>query len=341
MRSLPLPVRHRALAHTIALLAAATLHVAPVAAQNLRDPAWEQLLVNDKLAELETQARAKLKAEPADPQATLALGFTLLGAGKPADIDATVPLAEACVVRHPEAGECHYILGTLMGLQALRGGMLKAMGMAGSIRESFEKAVALSPENFNHRIALMQYYLAAPAIAGGGSGKAQDLIKATEGKNPEQARCMRGMLAISEDKLEEAEKLLWAVQPGNDATLRSAAYGNLGQIAMVRLNNKQAAQAQPLLERLVQSDPSRALAFYGLGRVKAESGEPQEALRYYTQARSLRGQHNLPLDYREALAWLLLGENAKAKTLLQRFISIGRGNPKNLDDAKERLASLG
>ena len=35
-------------------------------------------------------------------------------------------------------------------------------------------------------------------------------------------------------------------------------------------------------------------------------------------------------------AWLLLGDNAKAKALLQRFVSLGRGNPKSLDDAKER-----
>ena len=33
-------------------------------AQNLRDPAWESLLENDRHAELEAQARARLKAEP-------------------------------------------------------------------------------------------------------------------------------------------------------------------------------------------------------------------------------------------------------------------------------------
>ena len=334
MRPILLPLRALALA----IMAAATL---PASAQSLRDPAWEQLLENDRHTELEAAARAKLKAEPGDPQATLALGFALLAEAKPAEIDAAVPLAEACIARHAEAGECHYMLGNLMGIQALRAGMLKAMGMAGRIRESFEKAVALAPENFNHRVALMQFYLAAPSIAGGGSGKAQELIKSTEAKYPEQARCLRGMLAISEDKLDDAEKLLWAVQVGNDSALRSAAYGNLGGIAMLRLNNKQAPQAQPLLERLAQAEPSRALAIYGLGRVKAESGAPQEALRFYAQARTLRGHLNLPLDYREGLAWLLLGDTTKAKALLQRFVGAGRGNPKNLDDAKERLAKLG
>ena len=36
----------------------------------------------------------------------------------------------------------------------------------------------------------MQFFMAAPSIAGGGSGKAQDLAKATEAKYPEQARCL-------------------------------------------------------------------------------------------------------------------------------------------------------
>jgi predicted Zn-dependent protease len=325
----------------LALAAAVSAAALPVAAQSLRDPAWESLLENDRHAELETQARARLKAEPGDPQATLALGFAVLGNGQPAAVDAAVPLAEACVARHADAGECHYTLGLLVGVQALRASMFKAMGLAGRVRESFEKAVALQPDAFNPRVALMQFYLAAPGIAGGGTGKARDLAQATEARQPEQARCLRAMLAMSEEKWDEAEKLLWAVQPGNDNALRSSVYGNLGQIAIQRLNAKQVPQAQSLLEKLMQYDPSRALAAYALGRVKAETGSPREALRYYSQARTLRGQSGLPIDYREALAWLLLGDHPKAKALLQRFVDAGRGNPRNLDDAKERLAKLG
>jgi len=326
----------------LATLSALTaLTALPVTAQSLRDPAWEALLDGDRHDELQAQARQHLKAEPADPQATLALGLALAANGQPAAVDAAVPLAEACVARHPEAAECHYTLGMLLGLQALRSGMLQAMRLAGRIRESFEKAVALQPEAFNHRVALMQYYLAAPGIAGGGTDKARDLARATGAGQPEQARCLRAMLAIVDDHHAEAEKLLWAVQPGNDKALRSAVYASLGQLAALKLNQRQAAQAQSLFERLLQAEPARAFAAYGLGRVKAETGAPQEALRYYNQARTLRGHAALPIDYREALAWLVLGDHAKTKALLQRFVSAGRGNPKSIEDAKERLAKLG
>jgi tetratricopeptide (TPR) repeat protein len=324
-----------------ALALAALLSALPARAQSLRDPAWEALLENDRHAELEAQARQRLKAEPGEPQATLAVGFAVLAEGGPATVDATVPLAEACIARHPEAAECHYMLGNLLGAQALRGGMLQGMRLAGRIRESFEKAVALGPDTFNHRVGLMQFYLAAPGIAGGGVDKARDLVAATEGRQPEQARCLGALVEMSEEHYAEAEKLLWAVQPGSDNALRSTVYATLAQLGAQKLSAKQATQAQSLFERLVQADPGRAFAVYGLGRVKSETGAPQEALRYYAQARTLRGHAGLPIDYREALAWLVLGDTAKAKPLLQRFVSAGRGHPKNLEDAKERLAKLG
>lgn len=334
-----MPLHRPALLATLAL--AAVMASLPARSQSLRDPAWETLLENERHAELEAQARQRLKAEPGDPQATLAVGFAVLADGKPGTVDAAVPLAEACIARHPEAAECHYMLGNLLGVQALRGGMLQGMRLAGRIRESFQKAVELGPDTFNHRVGLMQFYLAAPGIAGGGVDKARELAKATEARQPEQARCLKAMVELSEERFAEAEKLLWAVQPGHDNALRSTVYGTLAQIGAQKLSAKQTAQAQSLFERLAQAEPGRAFAIYGLGRVKSESGAPQEALRYYAQARTLRGHASLPIDYREALAWLLLGDNAKAKALLQRFLGSGRGHPKNIEDAKERLARLG
>lgn len=330
-----------AIIRPLALICLSALATAlPATAQNLRDPAWEALLDADRHAELQARARERLKAEPGDPQATLALGFAVTADGQLAAIDAAVPLAEACIERHPEAAECHYTLGVLTSAQVLRGGMFQAMRLAGRIRESFEKAVALQPEAFNHRVALMQFYLVAPGVAGGGADKARELARATEAKQPEHARCLRAMLATVEDRHAEAEQLLWSVQAGRDKVLQAVTYANLGQLGALKLNQQQAAQAETLFERLLQADPTRAFAAYGLGRVKTETGAPQEALRYYARARQLRGHATLPIDYREALAWLLLGDQAKAKSLLQRFVSAGRGNPKNLEDAKERLAKL-
>lgn len=324
-----------------ALALGALLNTLPARAQSLRDPAWEALLEDDRHAELEAQARQRLKAEPGDPQATLALGFAVLADARPATVDATVPLAEACIARHPEAAECHYMLGNLLGAQALRGGLLQGMRLAGRIRESFQKAVDLGPDVFNHRVGLMQFYLAAPGIAGGGVDKARELVAATEVRQPEQARCLKALVEMSEEHYAEAEKLLWAVRPGNDNSLRSEVYGALAQLGAHKLNEKQPAQAQALFERLMRAEPGRAFAVYGLARVKSETGAPQEALRYYAQARTLRGHAVLPIDYREALAWLGVGDTAKAKALLQRFVNAGRGHPKNMEDARERLAKLG
>jgi hypothetical protein len=56
--------------------------------------------------------------------------------------------------------------------------MFRAMGMAGDIREAFQKAVELDPSNMDAQFGLMGYYLAAPAIAGGGIDKARDQARA-------------------------------------------------------------------------------------------------------------------------------------------------------------------
>lgn len=319
-----------------ALLAAPATH-----AQALRDPAWNTLLEQERHAELEAAARQRLKAEPADPQATVALGYALLARGQPAEVDAALPLVEACLARHPQAGECHHMLGMVMGVQALRAGMLKAMGMVGRIRAGFEQGVALAPDNFHHRVGLLQYYLAAPGIAGGGVDKARELARQTEARQADQGRCLQAMVAISQDKFDEAERLLWPLLAAADTDVRSAAYQQLGGLAAARLQDQQVEPARTVFERLAKAEPGRALAIYGLGRIQHEAGAWQDALRLYAQARGLRGQASLPLDYREALAWLSGGDTAKARALLQRFVSLGRGHPKHLEDARARLAKLG
>lgn len=336
-----MPPFHRALLARCLLLALALGPAArPAAAQALRDPTWQQWLEQDRHAELEAAARQRLKAEPADPQASVALGYALLGRGQPADADAAVPAVEACVRQHPRAGECQHMLGLLLGSQALRGGMLKAMRLAGRVREAFEQAVALAPEQFIHRSSLMQYYVLAPAIAGGGKDKARELLRQTQARDAGQGRALQAMLEMADDRPDEAERLLWPLLGGADPQLRSSAYQQLGQIGAGLLQKKDMAASRRVFERLAEQDPTRALAFFGLGWLKMEAGAPQDALRHFGQARGLRGQASLPLDYREALAWLALGDSGRAKPLLQRFIAAGRGVPQQLEDARERLARL-
>ena len=49
----------------------------------------------------------------------------------------------------------------------------------------------------------------------------------------------------------------------------------------------------------------------------------------------------MPIDYRLGMAWQARGDRDKARAAFSRFIGVGKGNPKNLDDAKKRLTELG
>jgi tetratricopeptide (TPR) repeat protein len=226
-------------------------------------------------------------------------------------------------------------------VQAVNGGMLKAMTLTGRIHDAFAKAVELDPLYFDARDGLVQFYLLAPGIAGGSVSKAREVAAAAQARQPEHAKLLRARIAMREERWAEAERELASVQAGADAALRSAVREAWGQVGAVYLHNAQPAKARPVFERLQREYAAYALGFYGMGRLLLDAGSLDEAIAALERARGLTGAVRLPIDYRLGLAWLQKGDKARAKSLLERFVSAGKGHPNNLGDAKKRLAELG
>ena len=90
------------------------------------------------------------------------------------------------------------------------------MGYATRIRDAFLKAVELDPHNTDARFALLDYYMQAPALVGGGKARAHDLVTQTEAVNPAAARLMQAQLALAGKDDAQAQAILLAVQPGSD-----------------------------------------------------------------------------------------------------------------------------
>ncbi len=61
----------------------------------------------------------------------------------------------------------------MYGEKADRSGFLSAAILAGKVHTEFERAVELSPDNWEARTDLAEFYLEAPAIVGGGKDKAR------------------------------------------------------------------------------------------------------------------------------------------------------------------------
>ena len=87
--------------------------------------------------------------------------------------DAGIRACEKASSLAPDNGLYHLWLARIYGEKADRAGFLSAAGLAGKVRTEFERAVELSPNSWEARTDLAEFYLEAPAIVGGGKDKAR------------------------------------------------------------------------------------------------------------------------------------------------------------------------
>lgn len=333
----PRPLSLAALAACCAL--AATV---PSTAQTFKDPALEALFVADQSDALRRLSAQRTAARPDDAQAVLGLALTALERDDAGARREAIASAQACLERQPRAAPCHYALGVVLGVQALSEGLFKAARSAGTVRDALAAAVDIEPGWYRARSALTEFYLLAPGVMGGSAAKAGEVARAAQ--RPEQVRLLKARIALDDKKFEVALQtlapLLGAAPPlSADLVDDLQNWGTQACIGLI--NAGQPATAQPFLERLVRERPDQALAVYGLGRARADSGAPAEALKLYEQAARLKGAAVLPIDYRVGLAQQQLGRNDDARAAFARFVASGKGQKTALEDARKRLEQLG
>jgi tetratricopeptide (TPR) repeat protein len=98
--------------------------------------------------------------------------------------DAGIPACEKATSIEPDNGLYHLWLGRIYGEKADRANFLSATSLAGKVRTEFERAVELSPNNWEARTDLAEFYLEAPAVIGGGKDKARAQAALIEPLNP-------------------------------------------------------------------------------------------------------------------------------------------------------------
>jgi len=195
--------------------AAAALAGLAVCAVQAATP-FASLLRAHKYAEVERIADADLARDPADADALIAKADAIVALAPDARADEAVKLAEQCVAAHPQHSGCYLASGNALGAKARHAGPMSAMGYATRIRDDFLKAVELDPRNTDARFALLDYYIQAPRLVGGGKARAHALAAQTEAVNPAAAKLMQAQLALGAKDETQAEALLLGVQPGSD-----------------------------------------------------------------------------------------------------------------------------
>ncbi len=120
--------------------------------------------------------------------------------------DEGIPACEKAVALAPNNGLYHLWLGRIYGEKADGVNFIRAAGLAGKVRREFERAVELSPDSWEARTDLAEFYLEAPGIVGGGEDKARAQADSLMALNPGMAHWVRARIAQKNEKTDEAER---------------------------------------------------------------------------------------------------------------------------------------
>lgn len=290
-----------------------------------------QLDVRDKKALVNAEAYAK--ANPNQAEAWVLLTRARLQAGK---AEAAVASAEKAVKLAPNNAQSQYWLGNAYGARIGEVGMMSKMSMAPKLRGAFEATVALEPGNLDAREALLEYYLQAPAIAGGGKDKAVLQAREIAKRDAARGHMAQARIHLHEQNPAAAVKsyeAAYAAKPDSDA-IRLA-------LGIAYQQSKRWADAYRHFRAWTKADPKAAPAWYQIGRTGVLSGLQLEegiaALQIYLKLpRTGNEPQNQHAYYRMGQLHAKSGQKAEARAAFQNALKLDPG----FKEAKDELARL-
>ncbi|HWW14739.1 MAG TPA: tetratricopeptide repeat protein [Candidatus Dormibacteraeota bacterium] len=120
--------------------------------------------------------------------------------------EAGIAACEKATTLAPDNALYHLWLGRIYGEKADRAGFLRAAGLAGKVRTEFERSVELSPNSWEARTDLAEFYLEAPGIVGGGKDRALSQAELLAPLNPAMAHWVKARVAEKNKDNVAAEK---------------------------------------------------------------------------------------------------------------------------------------
>jgi Tfp pilus assembly protein PilF len=139
--------------------------------------------------------------------------------------DASIHECELAVSEAPGSSDNLMWLGKAYGLKASNAGPFTGLSLAKKVRQAFEQSSQLNPTNVAAASALGEFYIAAPALVGGGLEKAERVAAQLQQVAPYAAHRQLAMIAEKRKDLGRAEaEFKAAIAAGN----RPDAWADLG-----------------------------------------------------------------------------------------------------------------
>ncbi len=128
------------------------------------------------------------------------------------DLGSAEEKIESLVSEFPKNAEAFYWQGVIKGNLAQQASIFKAGSYAKQSKKSFEKATKLDPEFVPGYLGLIQFYLRAPAIAGGSTKKAIKVAESLTAINQLQGTLSQLTIAQDQDDDEWQARLVSRLQ---------------------------------------------------------------------------------------------------------------------------------
>lgn len=272
------------------------------------------------------------RSDPWDANAAFVLGRSYL-----LDRDENRAVSWLERASQADAGNSLYQLwlGRAYGAQAIQASLVHQASLARRVRQAFERAVELDPNNLAARLSLVEYDLRAPAFLGGSSQKARAQAEEIRRRDSLRGHRAFGRIAEHEKRFEAAaEEYGRAIKESPEAS--DPVYWR----AELAERRKDYATAFDLFETLARSGSSPE-ALYEIGRLAGISGQQlalgEESLKLYLERQ--------PGLEEPSLAWAhcRLGsiyERKKDRVLARREYTAALEVDPLLTEARQALAKL-
>lgn len=216
------------------------------------------------------------------------------------EYDHATSSAERAVQNAPYNSDYHLWLGRAYGRKAEQAFLFMAYGLAKKSRREFEESVRLNPSNLDAQGDLIEFYLRAPSMIGGGDDRALQQIEALSKVDPAQAHLERANYWTEKKRPEQADE---ACRLALESKPRSmVTYLDLAEYFEKRKN---AASLQATIEGAAQIDPNEPQLIYYRGVEEVLEGgrtvDAEQLLKRYVETVPLRSDRPSPCSAR---VWL-------------------------------------
>jgi tetratricopeptide (TPR) repeat protein len=265
----------------------------------------------------------------------------LIAAGRAAldrgDLDQAVSQFEHAVAAQPNSAAPHYYLGLACGAKAQKAGVFGGFSQIKKAVDEWNRALALDSRYFNARLRLIEFYMIAPAIAGGSEEKA--LEQAAEAKKLDALEGHRAYarLYTIQKKFDLATKEMVEAVREQPKSARTHYY-----LGNALLNQKDWKGPLHEYEMALSLDPAFMPPYVRLGQNAAQSesnyARGEEALRKYLAYKPAEDEPNL------GSAWYWLGmiqeKQGKKADARQSYVNARKLLPeaKDIAEALKRVS---